>query len=155
MFDRIMVPLDGSELAERALPYARELAAATRATLHLVRVVDLPPAVKTHRLGAPVNVYAEVIAAQRDEANAYLEDARAREEDAGRTVTVQRLDGDAASVLLDYVLEAGIDTVVMTSRGGSGLSRWALGTIADRVMRGGTVPVLLVPAAGIDVPKRD
>ncbi len=155
MFVRIMVPLDGSELAERALPYARELAAATRATLHLVRVVDLPPAVKTHRLGAPVNVYAAVIAAQRDEANAYLEDARAREEDAGRTVTVQRLDGDAASVLLDYVLEAGIDTVVMTSHGGSGLTRWALGTIADRVMRGGTVPVLLVPAGGIDVPERD
>jgi len=155
MFDRIMVPLDGSELAERALPYARELAAATRATLHLVRVVDLPPAVKTHRLGAPVNVYAEVIAAQREEANAYLEEARAREESAGRTVTVQRLDGDTAAALLDYVLEAGIDTVVMTSHGGSGLTRWALGTVADRVMRGGTVPVLLVPAAASEAPEGD
>jgi len=104
MFDRIMVPLDGSKLAERALPYARELAAAANAALHLVRVVDLPPAVKTHRLGAPVNVYAEVIAAQREEANAYLEDARAREQSVGRLVTVQRLDGDAATVLLDYCM---------------------------------------------------
>ncbi len=155
MFDRIMVPLDGSELAERALPYARELAAATIATLHLVRVVDLPPAVKTHRLGAPVNVYADVIAVQREEANAYLEDARAREESAGRPVTVQRLDGDTATVLLDYVREAGIDTVVMTSHGGSGLTRWALGTVADRVMRGGTVPVLLVPAAASEAPEGD
>lgn len=155
MFDRIMVPLDGSELAERALPYARELAAATNATLHLVRVVDLPPAVKAHRLGAPVNVYAEVIAAQREEANAYLEDVRAREESAGRPVTVQRLDGDTATVLLDYVREAGIDTVVMTSHGGSGLTRWALGTVADRVMRGGTVPLLLVPAAASAAKERD
>lgn len=155
MFDRIMVPLDGSELAERALPYARELAAATRATLHLVRVVDLPPVVKAYRLGAPVNVYAEVIAAQRDEANAYLEGARAREERAGRPVTVQRLDGDAATVLLDYVRDAGIDTVVMTSHGGSGLTRWALGTVADRVMRGGTVPVLLVPAAASEAAEGD
>jgi len=155
MFDRIMVPLDGSELAERAPPYARELAAATIATLHLVRVVDLPPAVKTHRLGAPVNVYADVIAAQREEANAYLEDARVREESAGRPVTVQRLDGDTATVLLDYVREAGIDTVVMTSHGGSGLTRWALGTVADRVMRGGTVPVLLVPAAASEAPEGD
>jgi nucleotide-binding universal stress UspA family protein len=147
MFDHIMVPLDGSELAERALLYARELAAATNATLHLVRVVDLPSAVKTNRLGAPVNVYAPVIDAQREEANAYLEEARAHEESAGRSVTVQRLDGDAATVLLDYVREAGIDTVVMTSHGGSGLTRWALGTVADRVTRGGTVPVLLVPSA--------
>ncbi len=155
MFDQIMVPLDGSELAERALPYARELAAATNATLHLVRVVDLPPAVKTHRLGAPVNVYAEVIAAQREEANAYLDQAQAREQTAGRTVTVQRLDGDAATVLLDYVRDAAIDTVVMTSHGGSGLTRWALGTVADRVMRGGTVPVLLVPAAASEVKEGD
>ncbi len=141
MFDRIMVPLDGSELAERALPYARELAAATNATLHLVRVVDLPPAVKVHRLGAPVNVY--------------LDEARAREETAGRPVTVQRLDGDTATALLGYVREAGIDTVVMTSHGGSGLTRWALGTVADRVMRGGTVPVLLVPAAASEAPEGD
>ncbi len=150
MFDRIMVPLDGSELAERALPYARAIA-----TLHLVRVVDLPPVVKAYRLGAPVNVYAEVIAAQREEANAYLEDARAREESAGRPATVQRLDGDTAAVLLDYVREAEIDTVVMTSHGGSGLTRWALGTVAGRVMRGGTVPVLLVPAAASEAPEGD
>ncbi len=155
MFDRIMVPLDGSELAERALPYARELAVATHAMLHLVRVVDLPPTVKAYRLGAPVNVYEEVIAAQRDEANAYLDEVQAREKSAGRPVTVQRLDGDTAAVLLDYVREAEIDTVVMTSHGGSGLTRWALGTVADRVMRGGTVPVLLVPAAASEAPEGD
>lgn len=155
MFDRIMVPLDGSELAERALPYARELAVATHAMLHLVRVVDLPPTVKAYRLGAPVNVYEEVIAAQRDEANAYLDEVQVREKSAGRPVTVQRLDGDAATILLDYVREAGIDTVLMTSHGGSGPTRGALGTVADRVMRGGTVPVLLVPAAASGAPEGD
>jgi nucleotide-binding universal stress UspA family protein len=151
MFDNIMVPLDGSELAERALPYARHLASATHATLHLVRVVDLPSAVKAHKLGAPVNVYAGVIESQRDEADAYLEDVRAREETGGLSLSVKRLDGDTATVLLDYVRDAGIDTVVMTSHGGSGLTRWAFGTVADRVLRGSSVPMLLVPTTATQV----
>jgi nucleotide-binding universal stress UspA family protein len=151
MFDNIMVPLDGSELAERALPYARHLASATHATLHLVRVVDLPSAVKVHKLGAPVNVYSGVIEAQRHEADAYLQDLRAREEIGGISVSTQRLDGDTATVLLDYVRDAGIDTVVITSHGGSGLTRWAFGTVTDRVLRGSSVPMLLVPTTATEV----
>lgn len=78
MFTQIMVPLDGSELAERALPYAERLAALTGGTLHLARVIEQPAPIRAHGLGAPVNVYEEAIAAQRQEATAYLEQLRAR-----------------------------------------------------------------------------
>src|SRR5690348_13910483 len=102
MFQHIMVPLDGSELAERALPAAQHLAASSNATLHLVRVVELPAAVRAHGVGAPVNVYEGVIAGQREEAATYLEEVRARIAETGRPVQVRQLDGDTASAILDY-----------------------------------------------------
>ncbi len=78
MFTEIMVPLDGSDLAEQALSYAEYLAGTSNARLHLVFVVEPPSAVRAHGLGAPVNVYQDVIAAQRQEAGGYLEQERAR-----------------------------------------------------------------------------
>ncbi|GAC1445794.1 MAG: universal stress protein [Chloroflexota bacterium] len=146
MFKQVIVPLDGSELAEQALPYAEHLAAATGATLHLVRVVEPPSAVRAHGLGAPVNVYENVVAAQRGEATAYLDGIRSRLESEGITTIVATLDGYAAAALLDYAREESVDLVVMTTRGRTGLTRWAVGSVADRVAHGGTVAVLLVPA---------
>jgi nucleotide-binding universal stress UspA family protein len=147
MYSRIMVPLDGSELAEQALPHAEYLARTSGATLHLVRVVEPPAAVRTHGVGAPVNVYEDVIAAQRQEATEYLDRLRARVTSDGLTVQTAQLDGAAATVLLDYVQTAQIDLVVMTAHGRSGLTRSALGTVADRVTRGGAAAVLLAPAS--------
>ena len=148
MFTRIMVPLDGSALAEQALPVAGHLAEVEGATLHLVRVVEPPAAVTIQRLGAPVNVYEEVIAAAWQEATAYLEEMRARLERQGYPVQIQRLDGYAAATLLDYAREAGIDLLVMTTHGRTGLTRWALGSVVDRVVQGNVATVLLVPAGG-------
>lgn len=145
MFRQIMIPLDGSELAEKALPYAEHVAAASDATLHLVCVVEPPSAVRAYGVGAPVNVYEPVIAAQRQEAMEYLERIRERVEGQGRPVRVQTLDGYTAATLLDYARENDIDLVVMTTHGHTGLSRWTLGSVADRVARGGMVPVLLIP----------
>lgn len=146
MFQHIMVPLDGSELAEQALPYARYLARTTGGRLHVVLAVEPPSAVRAHGLGAPVNVYEQVIAEQRREAEEYLDRIRERVQAEGLAVQVKRLDGHPPDVLLDYAREAGIDLMVMTTHGRSGRSRWSLGSVADRVAHGGAVAVLLVPA---------
>jgi nucleotide-binding universal stress UspA family protein len=140
-----MVPLDGSELAERALPHAEYLAKTSGATLYLVRAVEPPAAVRTHGLGAPVNVYADVIGAQRQEAIEYLNGVEARLESDALSVQTAQLDGYAASALLDYVRQTDIDLVVITAHGRSGLTRWAMGSVADRVMQGGLAAVLLIP----------
>jgi nucleotide-binding universal stress UspA family protein len=145
MYSQIMVPLDGSEFAEQALPHAEYLAKTSGATLHLVRVVEPPAAVRMHGVGAPVNVYEEVIAAQRQEAIEYLDILRARVRSDGPTVQTAQLDGTATTVLLDYVQTVQIDLVVMTAHGRSGLMRSPLGPVADRVTREGTAAVLLVP----------
>jgi nucleotide-binding universal stress UspA family protein len=148
MFGKIMVPLDGSERAEQALPYAQHVASTDGGTVHLVYVVEPPSAVRWHGVGAPVNVYAPIIAAQREEAMAYLERTRRRLEQEGLAAQVALLDGDEASALLDYAHQAGIDLVVLTTHGRAGLTRWALGSVADRVAHGSTVPVLLMPVEG-------
>jgi nucleotide-binding universal stress UspA family protein len=140
-----MVPLDGSALAEQALPPAEYLVSVADGTLHLVRVVERPSPVRMHGVGAPVNVYEQVIAEQQQEATDYLEQLRSRQESDGRRVRINQLDGDEAGALLDYAREAGIDLVVMTTHGRTAFLRWALGTVADRVAHSGAVPVLLVP----------
>lgn len=147
MFTHIMVPLDGSELAERALPTAERLAAATGATLHLVRVVDLPQTLKAvpPPVYLPDNLFDEIMAWETNTATTYLAAVRERvAREAHVTAQAQQLSGDTAASLLDYELAAGIDLVVLCSRGHSGLTRFALGSIAERLLRHSPVPILLV-----------
>ena len=146
MFKQIMVPLDGSELAERALPSARRLAAAAGATLRLVRAVEPPPA--PARLYSPINLYDTYMADELRTARAYLEAARARIAADGADVEVRVLTGGPLYALPHYERRAGIDLVVMCSHGHSGPTRIILGSVADHLLRHGEAPVLLVRAEG-------
>lgn len=136
---QLMVPLDGSERAERALPVARQLASACGATISLVRVVPwaassvgfpMTPVFDTERIEAEL----------ADAAGSYLQQASA----SGETTAVVR--GAPGEGLTHYVEEHGIDLVVMTSHGRTGFLRWALGSVADRLLKAGAAPILLVPA---------
>jgi nucleotide-binding universal stress UspA family protein len=118
------------------------------ATLHLVRVVEPPAPLTSPSFYAPISVYDEFMAAERREAQAYLERVRGRVSGEGVPTHLERLDGAAAVALLDYEREAGIDLVVMCSHGRSGLARFALGSVAERLLRHGAAPVLLVRAYG-------
>lgn len=152
MFHQIMVPLDGSELAERALAPALELAQISKATLHLVRVsepsaswlglaVGLPPTI-------PATPYPEMLQAESEAITTYLEQQRHSIAERGVHVRVSHLEGYTAASLLDYERDAGIDLVVMCSHGRSGLARFAVGSVADRMVHHGNAPVLLVRAFG-------
>jgi nucleotide-binding universal stress UspA family protein len=155
MFKQILVPVDGSELAEHAFPVAEAIARAGGATVHLVRVIQ-PLAVPwtsydTLDTLVPDPVielnYTEIAAEQTTAATAYLDAARSRFEAAGLTVrTASPLD-NAASGLLDYERASGIDLVVICTHGYTGLTRFALGSVAEHLLRHGRAPVLLVRAA--------
>lgn len=153
MLQQILVPVDGSELAERALPCAARLARASGATLHLVQVVGSPPPAWGATLGLylPDSAYDDVVAAETRAAAAYLDGLRTRLEADGLSVRATHLVGDVASLLLDYEREAGIDLVVLCSHGRGGLARFTLGSIAARLLHHGAVPVLLVRAFGAPV----
>jgi nucleotide-binding universal stress UspA family protein len=137
MYRTILVPLDGSSLAERALPWAQRLAAAADGRLILLRVVRGPPpsaAGEPLREGVP-----------RHEAEAYLHRLARR---LGTTpVDPVVLEGDAAQTILGESARRGIELIVMSTHGRAGIGRWISGSVADAVMRQAGVPVLLVPAA--------
>jgi nucleotide-binding universal stress UspA family protein len=150
MITKVMVPLDGSALAERALPCARQLAGAVHAEVHLVRVTE-PAWANTWGpapMYVPAGLYDELTQTEERVAAAYLKVAAEPAEQAGLRVRIEHLMGSPASTLLEYEREAGIDLVAMCSHGRSGLSRFALGSVAEYLLRHGKAPVLLVRAFG-------
>ena len=148
MFKQIMVPLDGSARAERALPVAERLAAAVGAILHLVRVVEPPRWV--YPLPLHVLAYDDLIRAETQQATAFLEARRTRLAAASVRAYAVPLIGTPADALLDYERTKGIDLVVTSNHGHSRLAHLGLGTVADSLVRHGVAPILLVP--DLDIP---
>jgi nucleotide-binding universal stress UspA family protein len=140
MYQRIMVPLDGSALAQQALPHAVAHAERFGAEIVLLKVLEpLPEAT----FSSPVAVQtAEKMSGQL--ARSYLEDVASPIEEQGLSVRVFTVEGKPYVEIVRFAEANGIDMIVMSTRGHSGWSRWLLGSVADRVVRGATVPVLLV-----------
>ena len=138
MFTTILVPLDGSALAERALPHALALADSSGARLLLVRVA--------HGHGRPGRDPTQSRAIAMAEAEAYLEQLVGRLRTPQRTVYFAVRLGDAADEIAAGVAERRVGLIAMSTHGRSGPGRWLFGSVADAVLRRATVPVLLVPA---------
>jgi nucleotide-binding universal stress UspA family protein len=145
MYQIILLPLDGSPLAERALPYATLVARASGAVLVLVRAAQA-----AHGGAGDGDKRAQQAEAVR-EAEDYLAavvGALARQEGQLPVETVVRYGPAAEAILQETRLrEAGL--VVMATHGRSGLGRWLYGSVADTVLRHATVPILLVPATAV------
>lgn len=127
MFEKILVSLDGSELAEAALPYGRELAECLGSEIHMLGVCDLP------RL--PERLL-----------KAYVDDSASKFKRAGLRAKATVICGTPADVILEYAEKAGIDLIIMSTHGRSGLTRWVLGSVADKVLHSVTVPLFLINA---------
>ena len=146
--DKILVPLDGSMLAEAALTTACNFAARDGAAISLVRaaeVMALP--------GADI-VEAQVTAVR--EAEEYLAAVVRRLEDRGiRRVETHVWYGPAAAAIVEAASAQKADLIVMGTHGRSGLGRLVLGSVAESVLRGATIPILVVRAdrAPVDVPR--
>lgn len=139
MYRTILVALDGSSLAERALPHAESLARASGARIHLVRAA--PP--ETFAGLGPVDDQTWVMR----EAETYLREIASR---LGSRVPADAavFYGEAASAIVDEANRTQADLIVMSTHGRSGLGRWVYGSVADEVIRRAEIPVFLVPAAG-------
>lgn len=146
----IMVPLDGSSLAEHALPSAVALARRSGATVHLVRVHDA--------LAANVDArhFPDVDDAIRDEERSYIQHVAGRLGAAGVAGHGVVVDGAPVTALGEYAAGRRVDLIVMTTHGRTGVSRAWVGSVADGVMRGSGVPVLMIRPGGgtVDV-RRD
>ena len=142
MYKRILLPLDGSPLAEQALPHA--IAIAERFQSELILLQILVPLPRTSTTTEATFLRAEEATAVH--VREYLERVAASVQEHNITVDVITIEGRPHFQILQYAETNQVDTIVMCSRGQSGLSRWMIGSVADRVMRGANVPVLLVRA---------
>lgn len=141
----ILVPLDGSARAESALMIASRLAKSLGSTILLARVcpvVAVPFASSYAPL--PPETYQQLLDDERQLARAYLKKQGELLQEQGFAVRTVLAEGDAASALLDICSTETVGLVVMTTHGRSGLARFALGSVADRLVRYSHVPVLLL-----------
>ena len=140
MYKRILIPLDGSALAEQALPHAIAQAKHSQAELILLRVVE-PFA---HARGMSLSNLEQIRQQAHTWAREYLESLAADIQEQGVLVHKVTIDGRPHTGIAELAESKRVDLIVMSTRGQSGLSRWLMGSVADRVVRGATVPVLLV-----------
>jgi nucleotide-binding universal stress UspA family protein len=137
MFSKILVPLDGSPLSERALPPALAVAQSASAHLLLARV---PTLAGSHE--PPTGRSLEVA---RREIRTYLAGVRQAQPPEVNLTTLMP-EGDVASAIVDTAAAERADLIVMSTHGYSGLTRWVLGSVTEKVLRTAPCPVLAVRA---------
>ena len=138
MFKKILVPLDGSKLAEKILPQVEELVKFCGAELHLLRVVmtyDMDPKKDKEHL--------EKLSGEAQE---YLDQVAARLKKSGIQASVSVAHGKDAVQICDYASKKKFNLIAMSTHGRSGLGRLALGSVADKVLHCSIVPVMLFRA---------
>lgn len=150
MFKRILVPLDGSERAEHALPIAARIARTGGCVVSLLRVIDIKqwygPYVTPPDGLLPPGGWVPLLDTneQRAEAEAYLSGKAASPALVGIETSTLVREESPARVILDEIEEQHADLVVLCSHGRTGVPRWALGSVAEHVARHATVPVLVL-----------
>lgn len=147
MFRHIVIPLDGSPRAEEALPVAARLARATGGQLTLLRVV--PPTIELDMRTVPLTTPAELASEEEiAKANDYLAQVATSKELEGITIHTEALSGPAAKTILLFAYLQHVDLITICSRGITGLKRWALGSVAEKVVRHSPIPVLVLREDG-------
>lgn len=155
MYNRIIIPLDGSQFAERVLPHVEALATKFDSTLILVRTVPTEALIMGQSMavmplagGLPVdNQYSELsetVATEEKAASVYLQHVAAGLRDKGFRVECTEPEGRPAECIVDEAKIKGADLIAMTTHGRGGLSRLFVGSVADEVLRLSSCPVLLV-----------
>ena len=141
---RLLVPLDGSTLAESALVEAVELAKALPAELVLLRVI--PPADDVIQSGTMRIAVDEIWSAERARAQKYLQGVAARTDCAGVETSVDVELGSPADTILDFARQHDIGRIVLATHGRTGLTRWVFGSVAEKILRAADRTVVLVRA---------
>jgi len=141
MYKKILVPLDGSELAEKALDHAEKLAETFNAEIILFRVVPFMPT-----YGAPELVASFVVDdKQKEAAERYLATLAEELKKRGFKVTAKvKTALNVAAEIIDFTKGSGVDLIVMCTHGHSGITRWVLGSVTHKVLMGAETPILLI-----------
>jgi nucleotide-binding universal stress UspA family protein len=151
MYKKIMVPLDGSELAECVLPHVEAFIEGCQVN-HFVFVRVVEPAAAFYSGDYPISpeVMQERETAGEKIASDYLDQIVSRLEHSSVELFSEVLIGNVADSLADYSENNEFDLILIATHGRSGVNRWVRGSIADKVLRSSRIPVLMVRAPGSD-----
>jgi nucleotide-binding universal stress UspA family protein len=145
MYKKILVPLDGSKVAEGVLPHAKSLAYSEGAELILLTVAANPA---MDFVFSDPGLAQSAVQEQEDRSKQYITEIENDLKAAGfKTSTLLRI-GSVAEVILGVADEMQVDVIAMSTHGRTGPARWLLGSIAERVVHSSKVPVLLIRAKG-------
>ena len=158
MYNKILVPLDGSQFAECSLEHVKDIAKGCRVAevflLTVIEPVRTPGYWTANReqaleMGRDLEKSRKLL---RGEAEDYLSKAAENLKKEGlivQTVAIEGLENkQVADIILDYVQSNNIDMIVMSTHGRSGITRWAMGSVADKIVRSATIPVMTMAPKG-------
>jgi nucleotide-binding universal stress UspA family protein len=141
MYKKILVPLDGSPLAEEVLPHAEALAKSEGAEIILLRVAVTPSRYLFAHNPAEGN---NIIKMLEKEAKDYMKAEVSKLQDEGIKVTGVTRDGAAPDTILEVAEETNADVIAMSTHGRSGVQRWLMGSVAEKVVHHSHIPVMLI-----------
>ena len=158
MYQKILVPLDGSELAESVLPHVESMVEAGTGEVILTTVTErvdarsykvrIAPTDQTMPAAVPVVRMPVAVGKMQRQGQRYLDRIAKRLTKKGANVRACVLLGNPADEIRSLAEEEGVDLIIMSSHGRSGHSRWALGSISDKMLRASHVSMLLVKPTG-------
>ena len=149
MYQKILIPLDGSELAECVFPHVEAFIKECRVN-NIVFACVVEPTLPSFHGEFPVSMedLEERDAARRSSAKKYLEEVANRLKPEGAELAVEVLVGRVAESLSEYADNNDVDLIIIATHGRSGVTRWVRGSVADKILRSASVPVMMVRAPG-------
>ncbi len=146
MYKRILVPLDGSERAERAIHVVARIARALESSVILLRVATAP--IDTGKYSSASGYVEDTVDTDLSGATRYLEHIAGSDELAGINTEVKTFAGEVAPTILSAAQAFQASLIIMCSHGYTGFKRWTLGSVADKITRHSSIPVLVLRDRG-------
>ncbi|MDP2931977.1 MAG: universal stress protein [Chloroflexota bacterium] len=155
MYKKILAPLDGSPLAECTLAHLKEVVTGCNIPEVVVLRVVEPLSSQTVAAYAEVGSGRDLLSSaeqqNREEARKYAAEVVEKLKKDGVAAEAVLVNGEPAEQILDYARKNQVDLIVMSTHGRSGISRWVMGSVADRVVRHAAIPVFLISPQGCRV----
>jgi nucleotide-binding universal stress UspA family protein len=142
VFERVLIPLDGSPAAAEALSQMQPLLSEAKSELLLLRVVDEPTIVVTEYPGLVAQLSDSALA--ESDAQAYVDELATELRSTGLAIRTRVLSGNAAESILEVARKEKATAIAMATHGRSGVMRWAMGSVAEKVLRTSELPLCLV-----------
>jgi nucleotide-binding universal stress UspA family protein len=151
MYQKIMVPLDGSQVAECVIPHIETIAGKSATRVELVTVVEPLDIPTRGQIAISDDEIKQIDDEGKNEATKYLKQVSSRLTRAGINASTVILSGKPAESLVRYAVNNNVDLIIMATHGRSGISKIFWGSVAEKILRATDIPVLLIKTTSCEI----